>query len=482
METKHYIGLILMAGLACAGAVVLLIWPRLRTWTLFGVVFGSITTIDINLFGQYWYRGTSRGLEISVIDVIAFSLVVAEFCAPRYERRKWFWPAGLGLFMAYLIYCTVSVATSTPKIYGVWELGNVARGGLMIMLGALMVRSRRELGVVVAALACAVCVQSVYALKQRYIGGIYRVPGTFDHENTLSTYLCTVAPLLLAAAFSHWSIWLRWACGLVCAVAFPLELLTISRAGIPIFLFGLIGVTFFCVTWRITARKIVVGSAVALVGLVLFAATWDQIKKRYASASFAEEYLDKDNEGRGVYFRWAGLMADDHFFGVGLNNWSYYVSKTYGAKLGFHYEDYDQIVTSPEKADLPAINYAAPAHSLVALTIGELGFPGLALMGLVWLRWFQMGAGFLRRRLNADPMHRLGIGCLFALLGVFFSNATEWTYRQPTIVFLCHFVVGMLASLYYERRHAFVEPDNEAWEEQESEPALETEDAPSRIQ
>lgn len=477
METKHIVGLMVMFALGSSSALALTIWPRLRLGALFALVFGAIISpwFDVNLLGQYWYRGTTRGVEISWVDCLAFGLLVSELLAPRYERRKWFWPAGLGLFAGYLLYCVVSVVTATPKIYGVWEVANVFRATLVILAAAMVVRSRKELAVVVMALACAVFVEAVYGFKQRFLSGIYRVPGTFDHENTLSTYLCTVGPILLAGAFANWNKWLRWLCALASGVAFVTELLTISRAGIPIFVFGMAGVTFFCVTWRITRRKILVGSLIAGMSVLLFAATWEQIKARYASASLEEEYLSEEGEGRGVYFRWAAQMVEDHFFGVGLNNWSYYVSKTYGARLGFRYEDYDDIKNSPEKADLPAINYAAPAHSLVALTLGELGIPGLVLIGLVWMRWFQMGATFLWRRLNADPMHRLGIGCLFALSGVFLSNVTEWTYRQAGIIFTCHIVVGVLASLHYARRHERVEVAETAEDDDEDEDEFEIE-------
>ncbi|MEO5960250.1 MAG: hypothetical protein ABIR80_14135, partial [Opitutaceae bacterium] len=136
------------------------------------------------------------------------------------------------------------------------------------------------------------------------------------------------------------------------------------------------------------------------------------------------------------------------------NNWSYYVSKTYGPRAGFNYEDYDDIKVSPEKADLPSMRYAAPAHSLAALTLGELGLVGLLILLLVWGRWFQMGARFLIGRLDGDPMHRLGIGFLFATCGIFFQSVTEWTYRHTALMFTFHILMGALASLYYEKRKA----------------------------
>jgi hypothetical protein len=464
METKHLIALMLLIVLTCGGVLAITLSQRLRDFALFGLVFGAIFTerMDVNFLDQYWYRGTVRGIEISLIDILALGLVVASCLTPVYTRRRWWWPAGVGLLVLYFLYCCASVATAVPKIYGVWELTQILRGIFVVLATAMFVRTRRELAIVVLALSSTVLIQTVFGLKQRFLGGIYRVPGTLDHENSLSMYLCTVCPFLLAAALSDWPKWLRWLAGIAAAGGTVTEMLTISRAGLPIFALTMLGVAFFCNTWRITRKKVLVSVTVALaVGLLVFK-TWDQIAARYESASLEEEYLNEDAEGRGVYFRWAAAITDDHFFGVGLNNWSYYVSKIYGPRLGFSYEDYDEIQTSPEKADLPSIRYAAPAHSLAALTMGELGIPGLCLLLLVWFRWFYLGAGFLWGRLNPDPMHRLGIGCFFATWGIFLQSITEWTYRQTPLQFTFHTLVGVLASLYYARRHERVREESPA--------------------
>ena len=100
-------------------------------------------------------------------------------------------------------------------------------------------------------------------------------------------------------------------------------------------------------------------------------AAWNaSARPRFGSATLTEEFVDIEGENRGIYWRWAGMIIEDDPFGVGLNNWSYAVSKTYGARVGFGYEDYDDIKNAPEKADLPSIRYAPPAHALAALTLG----------------------------------------------------------------------------------------------------------------
>jgi hypothetical protein len=96
---------------------------------------------------------------------------------------------------------------------------------------------------------------------------------------------------------------------------------------------------------------------------------------------------------------------------------------------------------------------AAPAHSLGALTLGELGIPGLVLLALLWLRWFQMGASFLWKR-TPEPMRRLAVGIFFSLCGLFLQSLTEWVFRHSPIYYVNHILLGALAALYYEKRQA----------------------------
>jgi hypothetical protein len=283
---------------------------------------------------------------------------------------------------------------------------------------------------------------------------------------------------MMAAALSEWSKWLRIFCGLCTALGGLISVLTLSRAGMPIYALMVASVALASTSWEITRRKVLIVCGVTAVFGAVLLKSWDLILQRYESASLTEEYLDDSSEGRGVYWRWAFLIVEDHPLGIGMNNWSHAVSKTYGAKLGFNYEDYDDIKVSPEKADLPSINYAAPAHSLAALTLGELGYPGLFLFNLIWLRWFQVGVTFLWRRLNPDPMHRLGIGCLFSCGGMFMQSITEWTYRQQANMYVFHIAMGAMGALYYLRKHA---PAPEPVVEYDEEEEVEIEAPPVRV-
>src|SRR5207244_3916829 len=110
---------------------------------------------------------------------------------------------------------------------------------------------------------------------------------------------------------------------------------------------------------------------------------------------------------------------------------SYYVSQTYGPELGFRFVDYDYLLSVYGKADneVFANSYlAAPAHNLAALTLGELGVPGLLLFLALWFRWFWMGLPFLFDPREA-PRRVLGVGLFFGVCGIFGQSLTEWVYR-----------------------------------------------------
>lgn len=469
-ETKHLVAFVLMIAFGSAGFVAMLISQRMRDIMLFVFIVGTVLMerMNIMLFGQFWYRGTSRGFELSAIDFIPLALLVVNIVLPRYERGRFFWPAGFGMMLLYFLYCCGSVATAFPQHYGQWELAKMFRGMLVLLSIAIFVRTRRELSVVVLAIGSTVIMESLNAIEQRFLKGAIRPHGTLVHANTLSTYLCTVAPLLVASALSNWPKWLRWFSGVAFGFAAIAEVLTLSRLGIPVFALVSAGTAVMCSTWKLTLRRVGVIGLTAMAGCLLLLMTWDSLKARYMQGDIRREFTQEGAvETRGVYWRMAFLILQDHPYGVGLNNWSYYIGKSYGRELGYPYNDYDDFKWIPTEEEARTTLLPPAADSLPALTLGELGKFGFALLLLVFFRWFQMGAVFLRGRLNPDPMHRLGIGLLFSALGLFGQSVTEWTYRQTAVMFTFHVLMGTLASLYYVRKKVRVAERKQARAEAE---------------
>src|SRR5207248_11308102 len=115
------------------------------------------------------------------------------------------------------------------------------------------------------------------------------------------------------------------------------------------------------------------------------AKSWKTLKARFAESNLTQEYgAHTKNLGRGYYIRIAEAIAGDNWLGVGLNNWSFWVSNKYVLRLGYKFVPYWGTDTEPSVRVPSGSNVdeaqAAPAHSLGALTRGELGIPGSILM------------------------------------------------------------------------------------------------------
>jgi O-antigen ligase len=450
VQAKDFIAASLLLVAACGGMLVATLSYYARALMFVALVAGAVLVdmMGVEFLSLFWYRGTTRGFEMTLLDVLALSVLVGSLVSPRHPFGRWYWPAGIGLLAVFIAYAAGSVLLAEPYLTGMFELHKMVRGVVVLAAAAAFVRTERELQFLVFALGAGVFIETLFGLKQRYWNGMDRVDGTVFHPNTLSMYLCMVTPVLAAAALARFPHWLRAWCGAAVGAAAVCILLTVSRAGIPIFAVTLLGVAAWCLDWRITVRKLVVTALIFAGGALVVRQSWDTLVERFTQASLQEEYLDPEKEGRGVYLRWAKAILDDHPHGVGLNNWSYYVSRHYGPQFGYYYEDYGDF-SNPEWEVRP---HAAPAHNLFALTAGELGYAGGALFLVLWLRWLQLGSTFLLRRWD-EPMHRIGVGLFFGTCGIFLQSMTEWTYRQTVIFFTFSTLMGVLASLVWARRH-----------------------------
>ncbi len=459
-EYKNLIGLTVVPMVILAGIVAASISRRLRDLFFFLlVVFTPMTQhLDVNFVSREWYRGTTRGFEFSLMDILSISIFISLLLRPHRGQSRWYWPAALGFMLFFFLYACFSVAISDPQLFGLFELSKMLRGIIVFLASALFVRTTRELRLLVVALGYAVCWQGVLGLYQRYHDGTFRVVGIIGDPNSLSMYLCMVSPVFVAAITSDFQKWVKRLCAAALLLGALGVILTISRAGVAAMVTVLAGAAIACTSLaEITPKKICVGLVAVLVAVGIFAKAWNTLESRYKEASLSEEYdTSPKTQGRGYYILLAKTIAGDRWLGVGLNNWSYWVSNEYGPKLGWHFvpyigtENYPSDVVPSGRGNLDAAQ-AAPAHNLGALTLGELGIPGFIIFAFVWMRWFQMGASFLWKRFS-DPEVRMGIGFFFACWGVFLQSLTEWVYRQTAIFFTFNIILGALASLYCLKR------------------------------
>jgi hypothetical protein len=459
MDLKTLFGLTVIPAGFFGGIVASVLSKRLRELFFLLLVFLSplIERLDLNYVSRDWYRGTSRGFEVAVSDILAVSVLMGTLLAPRQGQRRAFWPASFGFMLLFFLYACFNVAISDPKLWGLFELFRMFRGLILVLAVAFFVQSERELKLFLLGMAMLVGYEALLAVKQRYIDGIHRVPGTLIESNSLSVLLCTTAPVMVAAVASRLPRLLKILCALTLPVACVAMVMTISRAGVIILGTVMFLTALATATFRITAKNCAIAAVVVLGATGILAKSWKTLATRFGESTLDEEYGKKKNLGRGYYLHMAKVISADRFFGVGLNNWSFWVSNRYGPGEGYRFVPYrgtdhepSAVMTEKNNVDMPQ---AAPAHNLGALTLGELGIPGLALFALLWLRWFQMGGSFLRPR-TADPLRRIGVGIFFGFLGMFLQCLTEWVFRHVPLYYTFHVMLGVLMALCFLKKRS----------------------------
>jgi hypothetical protein len=460
LTRKGLFGLTMVPAGVFGAALLACLFKRIRDlyFVLLIVLLPLIERLDVNFVSRDWYRGTSRGFEVSLLDPLVIGLLVGSMAAPRRGESRGYWPASFGLALVLFLYACFTVGMDEPRLFSLFELWKWFRGLLLVVAVAFYLRGERELRLLVLSMAVVLWHQGLLSLWQRYIGGENRVPGTFVAANSLSMLLCLVSPMMVAAITSRFSRLLRLICAGAILLACIAEVLTISRAGSVILPLVLLATTLATISYRITARKIIITLLVLGAAAGIATKGWHSLTSRFGEASLKDEYGNKRNLGRGYYLRVARVIAVNEPFGVGLNNWSYGVSGRYGHMLGYGFVPYrgtdrepSQVIPAGALVDDEA--QAAPAHNLSALTVGELGIPGLVIFLLLWCRWFQMSGSFLWPRVP-DPMRRMGVGIFFCLCGSFLHSWTEWAMRQYTMYFMLHILAGALASLYFVKQQA----------------------------
>src|SRR5712671_1173301 len=118
MENKDLIGLVLV---------------------VIGVSGGVLLTC---IASREFYRGTTRGFEFSLVDILSISLLASLLLVPR-GRSRGYWPASLGLMLLFFCYACFNVGIADPKLFGLFELSKMLRGLTIFLAVAFYVRGER---------------------------------------------------------------------------------------------------------------------------------------------------------------------------------------------------------------------------------------------------------------------------------------------------------------------------------------------------
>ena len=388
----------------------------------------------INFFSHETYRGTSRGLEISLVYIMA-AILLLSFTILRGQRKicpDW----GSRIYIAYFVMCVPSLLNSANLLFSTFELWKMAMIHLVFMAAYYYLEfNDGDIDIIIYGLMAMVSVNFFEVICQ-YFYGVYRARGVFPHSNSMAMYMELAGILLFSRTFNNREGRMTALCFVIFLMTAVAIVRTYSRGAIFCFPLGL-SITLLCsLLGGLSVSKtrwLLVIVPVALAGLLIF---MPKIIDRFKKAPKASADTRKSLAIAAVR-----MMRDKPWVGVGINNWGIKINPPY--KYGSHRrEQWSTWRNSDSIKD-------GLVETIYLLVGAECGIPCLFLL-LCWFGYYWISSIRLMKLLRRTRFFYIPAGTFGAFTAIFMQSALEWVLKQQ-INFI--FLVTMFAIVSFLNKH-----------------------------
>jgi hypothetical protein len=386
-------------------------WSRKgRVMLVAALVASTVLKISVNFASMENYRGPDRGFEISLTDLIAFSLA-GGLLLMKWRQVRWL-PMNLMLYAGYLAIAVVSAAQAPDQQLAAFTLFKWTK--TLILYWAIFNCFYCDWPIegAIVGIISATAIETIVAVQQKYLLGMYRIHGTFDHSNTIPAYFIVIVPILLAWLMARQRPMLQrlTATSAIFAMCFVV-LATMSRAGLAILVMAIVAVLAFSVLKAPSRANF------GLVSMFLVAFMAGGAK---AADSFIERFQkapESSEEARDEFNVAADMMAHDNFWGVGVNCFSTVMTHDH------RYREQVHVMENEE--------HAGVCHHIYRLTAAEMGHLGLGVFLLILGRFLWTTA---RRTLGPPSQEKFILfGVFIGCVGLHIVGLLEWVFRVTPV-------------------------------------------------
>ena len=403
-------------------------WMKYAVWAMIAALAAYQGTA-INFFSNEWYRGTSRGMEVSVIYLFAAAMLIA--AAIRHKLPKLVPSPGAAIFVVYFLLCLPSWTSAESTLFAWMEIWKM----VMLYMTYLAVRAYLNATGDVKSMVKGFAVFAIFnflLIVKAHFSGVYQPHGVFPHQNGLAMAMHLFANLFFAYFLAG-----GWRGSKLNMFAFVAASACIVRtysrgalAMVPI---------SFAVTFALMLfsgldtpksrvfKRIIPLVAVGFLGLV---AMLPRIIERFESAPEASA-----NTRVELALCAKEMIADEPWRGVGINNW--------GIKINPPYEYAERAGRITNRGEDFRDGIVETVYLLVA---AECGIPALAAM-LLWFFYYLFVSCRLVKKLKGTAYTAIPAGLAGGLVACYLQSCLEWVLRQQMNLILLMFFFALLDHL-----------------------------------
>ena len=366
--------------------------------------------VSINFFSHETYRGTSRGMEVSLIYLIAFAMLIG-MCI-LFGKKSAFPDAGSKIFLIYFLICIPSIMNAANTLFSWFELWK------MIMMYAVFITTYyylynyRNFYNIMLAFGIVATVTFLTVVFQ-HVRGIHQANGFFPHQNSMAMYMSLIAPIFFAYYFNSNKGWKRWLFAAFFLMASAACMRTYSRGAMVCLPFGCAITALLSLRYQFHMRKIQILMPIFFICILGALCLLPNIIKRFQNAP--KESL----ETRQYLAASAWSMMKDHpFAGVGINNWGIKINPPY-PYCDYRYDG--RRISKDFKEGIVETSY---------LLVGaECGFLALGAY-LTWLGYYFFCALRLTKQMRRSHFFYIPVGIAGGLSAIYAQSTLEWVLKQ----------------------------------------------------
>jgi len=397
-------------------------FPEYEKILWFLLLFFTCNMVDINFFSHEHYRGTSRGMEIGMVDIVTYSLL-----AIIISRRKEYplqRPPGTVLFFIYFFFSALSIVNSAVYVYSFLELWKMLRMYLFFYVVYNMIRKFEDFDVLYVIISINTIFVTYVVLKQKYLMGIFQTYGPFPHQNSLVLYMIMFGSMLLALLLNKKDAKLYYWLPIFGMASVDI-ISTLSRAGLAMYALSIVIIFYHSYRTQFSLRKLgITFLFLFMSGIVMYKAM-DSIVERINTAP-------ESSANTRVYLAIAAKkMANDKILGVGLNNWGVKINDPYPYSSHIPRNDPN------EKGGL--------VETIYLMIAAETGWHNLVVFFIFILSmYFRNLRNYFR--MKGHPYRYVPIGLIGGLTAWYIQSTLEWVLKQTNNFYQMMFVFAVIGA------------------------------------
>ena len=427
---KYLIFLIAFIGVLPLGYILTLNrkYMRYAFWAVLLPVM-AFNQVSINFFSHETYRGTSRGMEVSLVYLIALAMLIGMWII--YRKKPLLPDAGSKIYWIYFLLCLPSLMNADNMLYSWFELWKMIMMYIVFLCTYYYLYYTRDFNTVMIGFGIVAAVTFMTVVRQ-HIKGIHQANGLFPHQNSMGMFMNLIAPVFFAYYFNRNKGWKRFLFAGFFLMASAACMRTYSRGAMVCLPFGCAITTLLSLRYQFHMRKIQILLPIFLIcffGLLLLL---PNIIKRFENAP-KESLMTRQYLAASAW----NMMKDKPFAGVGLNNWGIKINPPY-PYCQYRYE-------APKRFDK---DFKEGIVETSYLLVGsECGFLALAAF-LAWLGYYYIAAFKLVKRLRRTNLFYIPAGIVGGLSAIYLQSTLEWVMKQQVNFIQMMILFAVLSILF----------------------------------